>query len=105
MDAGRARGELSHGFRRREGPTLPVLGGTAMITLKSYLRGEWVEGRGELATLVNPTTGEAIAKAGSGGLDLGAALELARREGGPALRAMTFAERGAILKAMSAAIH
>jgi 3,4-dehydroadipyl-CoA semialdehyde dehydrogenase len=76
-----------------------------MITLKSYLRGEWVEGRGELATLVNPTTGEAVAKGGSGGIDLGAALELARKEGGPALRAMTFAERGAMLKAMSAAIH
>ena len=76
-----------------------------MITLKSYLRGEWVEGRGELATLFNPTTGEPIAKAGTGGIDLKAALEHARAEGGPALRAMTFAERGAVLKAMSKAIH
>lgn len=76
-----------------------------MITLKSYLRGEWVEGRGELATLVNPTTGEPVAKGGTGGLDLSAALDFARSEGGPTLRAMSFAERGAILKAMSAAIH
>jgi oxepin-CoA hydrolase/3-oxo-5,6-dehydrosuberyl-CoA semialdehyde dehydrogenase len=76
-----------------------------MITLKSYLRGEWVEGRGELATLVNPTTGEPVARAGTGGIDLGAALEMARREGGPALRAMTFGQRGQLLKAMSAAIH
>jgi oxepin-CoA hydrolase/3-oxo-5,6-dehydrosuberyl-CoA semialdehyde dehydrogenase len=76
-----------------------------MITLKSYLCGEWVEGRGELATLVNPTTGEAIAKAGTSGIDLSASLDFARREGGPALRAMTFAERGAMLKAMSATIH
>jgi 3,4-dehydroadipyl-CoA semialdehyde dehydrogenase len=76
-----------------------------MITLKSYLRGEWAEGRGDMATLVNPTTGEAIAKAGSGGLDLAAALAFARSEGGAALRALTFAERGNVLKALSAAIH
>jgi oxepin-CoA hydrolase/3-oxo-5,6-dehydrosuberyl-CoA semialdehyde dehydrogenase len=74
-----------------------------MMTLKSYLCGEWVEGRGE-ATLFNPTTGEAIAKAGTDGLDLPAALAFARRSG-PALRAMTFAERGKLLKAMSGAIH
>lgn len=76
-----------------------------MMTLKSYLRGEWIEGRGELATLFNPTTGEPIAKAGTDGIEVKAALEYARREGGPALRAMTFAERGAVLKAMSKAIH
>lgn len=76
-----------------------------MITLKSYLRGEWVEGRGDFATLYDPTTGEAIARAGTGGLDLWAALAFAREEGGPALRAMTFEERGAVLKAMSKAIH
>lgn len=76
-----------------------------MITLKSYLRGEWVEGVSDLATLVDPATGEPVARAGTGGLDLAAALEHARSEGGPALRALTFAERGAILKAMSAAIH
>lgn len=76
-----------------------------MITLKSYLRGEWVEGRGEGATLLSPTTGEPIAKGGTDGIDLAAALEFARAEGGPALRAMTFAERGAVLKAMSKAIH
>ncbi|MFK7984501.1 MAG: 3,4-dehydroadipyl-CoA semialdehyde dehydrogenase [Sandaracinaceae bacterium] len=76
-----------------------------MITLKSYLRGEWVEGQGDKATLVNPTTGEAVAEAGTGGIDFGPAVALARTEGGPALRAMTFAERGAMLKALSKAIH
>ena len=76
-----------------------------MITLQSYLRGEWVAGRGQLATLVNPTTGEPVAQAGTEGIDLKAALAFARSEGGPALRAMTFAERGKMLKALSAAIH
>jgi oxepin-CoA hydrolase/3-oxo-5,6-dehydrosuberyl-CoA semialdehyde dehydrogenase len=76
-----------------------------MITLKSYLRGEWVEGQGEPRTLVNPTTGEPVATAGTGGIDFGPVVEHARSEGGPALRAMTFAERGAMLKALSKAIH
>ncbi|MEC7520768.1 MAG: 3,4-dehydroadipyl-CoA semialdehyde dehydrogenase [Myxococcota bacterium] len=76
-----------------------------MITLKSYLRGEWVEGQGDMATLVDPTTGEAIAKTGTGGVDFGEVVRHAREVGGPALRGMTFAERGKVLKALSKAIH
>ncbi|MCB9592970.1 MAG: 3,4-dehydroadipyl-CoA semialdehyde dehydrogenase [Sandaracinaceae bacterium] len=76
-----------------------------MITLKSYLRGEWVEGQGAGATLVNPSTGEPIATTSTEGFDFGAAVAHARDVGGPALRAMTFAERGAVLKTLSKAIH
>jgi oxepin-CoA hydrolase/3-oxo-5,6-dehydrosuberyl-CoA semialdehyde dehydrogenase len=76
-----------------------------MITLKSYLMGAWREGSGEFATLVDPTTEEPIARASSGGLDLAGALEHARRVGGPALRGMTFAERGDLLKRMSKALY
>src|SRR5262245_54416453 len=76
-----------------------------MITLESYLRGEWCTGKGEGTALFNPNTGEAIGKASSAGLDLGAAYEHAKSVGGPALRAMSFAERGAMLKTLSAAIH
>lgn len=76
-----------------------------MITLESFLRGEWVRGRGAGATLVNPTTGEPVATTSTEGFDFGAALAHARDVGGPALRAMTFAERGAVLKALSKAIH
>jgi 3,4-dehydroadipyl-CoA semialdehyde dehydrogenase len=76
-----------------------------MITLKSYLRGEWAHGTGRAATLVNPTTEEPIAQASTEGLDLGAALDFARRTGGPALRAATFAQRGAWLDAISKALH
>ncbi|NVL83779.1 aldehyde dehydrogenase family protein, partial [Escherichia coli] len=39
------------------------------------------------------------------GIDFGAALAFARAKGGPALRAMTFAQRGEMLRAMSRAIH
>ncbi|MGE0786599.1 MAG: 3,4-dehydroadipyl-CoA semialdehyde dehydrogenase [Sandaracinaceae bacterium] len=76
-----------------------------MITLKSHLRGEWVEGRGEPATLMNPTTGEPVAQASTAGIDMAPVVEHARNVGGPALRALTFAERGAILKALSKAIY
>jgi oxepin-CoA hydrolase / 3-oxo-5,6-dehydrosuberyl-CoA semialdehyde dehydrogenase len=76
-----------------------------MITLQSHVGGRWVAGEGPLQTLVNPATEEPLAQAGSGGIDRGAALEFARSVGGKALRAMSFAERGALLKAMCDAIQ
>jgi oxepin-CoA hydrolase/3-oxo-5,6-dehydrosuberyl-CoA semialdehyde dehydrogenase len=76
-----------------------------MITLRSYVEGRWVDGRGELDTLVNPATEEPLARAGSEGVDRAAALEFARRRGGPALRELGFAQRGALLKAMSDALQ
>ena len=76
-----------------------------MLTLKSYVGGRWVEGKGDLQTLVNPATEEPLARAGTGGIDLAAALAHARDKGGPALRALSFAERGALLKAMSDVIQ
>jgi oxepin-CoA hydrolase/3-oxo-5,6-dehydrosuberyl-CoA semialdehyde dehydrogenase len=76
-----------------------------MKTLSSYLRGRWIDGSGAPQTLVNPATEEPLAQATSDGLDLAAALGYARDKGGPALRALTFAERGALLKAMAKAIQ
>lgn len=76
-----------------------------MIRLKSYLCGEWKDGEGEGNKLYNPTTGEVVATASTKGLDFAKAFEYARTVGGPALRKMTFAERGAMLKALSVAIH
>jgi 3,4-dehydroadipyl-CoA semialdehyde dehydrogenase len=71
-----------------------------MITLRSYVGGRWVHGQGTLQTLVNPTTEEPLAEIGADGVDRAAALEFARKQGGPALRALSFAERGALLKAI-----
>ena len=76
-----------------------------MQRLESYLGGAWVSGEGEGSALYNPTTGQVIARASTSGLDLKGALEFARERGGATLRAMSFAERGALLKAMSKAIH
>jgi oxepin-CoA hydrolase/3-oxo-5,6-dehydrosuberyl-CoA semialdehyde dehydrogenase len=75
-----------------------------MITLRSHLGGRWVEG-GSPQTLVNPATEELLARAGSAGLDLAAALDFARRTGGPALRELTFSQRGQLLQAMADALQ
>ncbi len=77
----------------------------AMITLKSWLCGGWREGEGGEAVLVNPASGAPVARCSTRGLDLQAALAYARDVGGPALRALTFAQRGALLKRMSTALH
>lgn len=76
-----------------------------MQTLSSYVVGRWHTGSKDPVQLVNPTTEAPIATVGSGGIDFGAVLAHARDNGGPALRALTFAQRGKLLAAMSAAIH
>jgi oxepin-CoA hydrolase/3-oxo-5,6-dehydrosuberyl-CoA semialdehyde dehydrogenase len=76
-----------------------------MEKVESYVAGEWTYGNGKAATLVNPTTEEPVAEASTEGIDFAKALNFARTEGGAALRAMTFAERGEVLLAMSRAIH
>lgn len=73
--------------------------------LKSFVCGDWYEGTGNHSKLYNPTTEEVIGEAGTGGLDFAAALHYARTVGGPALRKMSFAERGQMLSAMASAIH
>ncbi|MBK7905018.1 MAG: phenylacetic acid degradation bifunctional protein PaaZ [Gemmatimonadetes bacterium] len=71
-----------------------------MQTLKNYALGQWVEGTGKAATLFHAVTGEPIAEASSGGLDFKAMADHARTVGGPKLRALTFHQRAALLKAL-----
>jgi oxepin-CoA hydrolase/3-oxo-5,6-dehydrosuberyl-CoA semialdehyde dehydrogenase len=73
------------------------------MKLGCYAEGHWVTAQDEGAALVSAVTGAAIATASSTGLDFGGMAEYARRVGGPALRAMTFHERAAMLKAL--AVH
>ncbi len=72
-----------------------------MQKLQNYAAGKWVEGSGKATTLYNSITGEAIYEADSTGLDFGIMLDYARKVGGPALRKMTFHERGRMLKALA----
>jgi oxepin-CoA hydrolase/3-oxo-5,6-dehydrosuberyl-CoA semialdehyde dehydrogenase len=75
-----------------------------MTPLRSYVGGGWVLGTGTPETLLNPATEEPLATVAAGAIDRAAALAFARERGGPALRAMTFAERGAMLKAVADAL-
>jgi oxepin-CoA hydrolase/3-oxo-5,6-dehydrosuberyl-CoA semialdehyde dehydrogenase len=76
-----------------------------LIELKSFVSGRWVAGQGARQTLLNPATEEPLATAASEGIDLAAALDHARGKGGEALRALSFAERGALLKGMAEAMQ
>jgi len=73
-----------------------------MLTqLKSYLSGQWHPGSGNKSQLFNPSTEEIVAETSSEGLDLGRAVRFARERGGPSLRAMTFAQRGELLRKLA----
>ena len=76
-----------------------------MQVLGSYVSGRWTTGSGATQTLLNPATEEPLATASSDGIDLAAALDHARNIGGPTLRALSFAERGAILQGMADALQ
>ncbi len=71
------------------------------MKLQNYAQGKWVEGTGKDKALFNAITGEQIATASSEGLDFAAMMDYARKVGGPALRKMTFQERGLMLKALA----
>src|SRR2546426_1016377 len=69
--------------------------------LKNYAEGAWRTAKAEGEPLHNAITGEAIYTASSEGLDFGAMMNYARTMGGPALRKLTFQERGRMLKALA----
>lgn len=72
-----------------------------MSKLQSFALGSWIEGEGEGQILLNAVNGEPITSVSSKGLDFAAMLNYARTQGGPALRAMSFQERGNMLKALA----
>lgn len=72
-----------------------------MQQLENYIAGQWVKGSGKGTDLFNAITGEAIYSADATGLDFGMMLAYGRNTGGPALRKLTFQERGRMLKALA----
>lgn len=75
-----------------------------MTELKSFLSGAWQSGSGEPISLFNPATEETVAEVRPAGT-LAPHLAFARDVGGPALRALSLAERGEALSKMAKAIH
>jgi oxepin-CoA hydrolase/3-oxo-5,6-dehydrosuberyl-CoA semialdehyde dehydrogenase len=74
-----------------------------MIKLGNFISGKWMEGDGEGQLLFNAVTGTPIASATTKGIDFAGAVSYARTIGNPALRKMTFQERGRMLRAL--AVH
>jgi phenylacetic acid degradation protein paaN len=69
--------------------------------LRSYVTGAWHTPTDEGRPLHDATTGEEIAHISSAGIDFAAMLDYGRRVGGPALRALTFHQRAALLKQLA----
>lgn len=72
-----------------------------MQQLASYLSGAWQYGRGAERTLCHAVSGDVLWSVTSEGLDMAAARRFASDKGGKALRAMTFIQRAAMLKAVA----
>ena len=72
-----------------------------MYKLGNYITGHWITGDGNGQQLYNAVSGEAIATASTEGLNFHAILQYAREKGNPALRKMTFQERGRMLRALA----
>lgn len=75
------------------------------MKLKNYVAGQWREGDGDGKPLYNAITGEEIATASTAGVSFEEMLRYGRTTGGPALRQMTFQERGRMLKALALHLH
>jgi len=72
---------------------------------ENYALGNWIKGDGDGTALYNAVNGEEITSASSKGLDFSSMMNYAREIGGPALRKMTFQERGLMLKKLALHLH
>ena len=68
--------------------------------LANFAAGRWQTGTGPGAVLTDPVLGTELVRVDSTGLDLAEAFAFARDQAGPALRAMTYRERAALLGAV-----
>ena len=72
-----------------------------MYKVENYILGNWIKGEGEGQLLYNAFTGDPIANATTKGIDFSQVVHYARNQGNPALRKMSFHERGLMLKALA----
>lgn len=72
-----------------------------MAKLENFILGKWIAGDGDGQLLYDAVSGETIASASTKGIDFAAVLRYAREKGNPALRKMTFHERGLMLRALA----
>ena len=74
-----------------------------MNKLQNYVTGSWITGDGDGQLLYDAVTGNPVAAASTKGLDFASMVRYGREVGNPALRKLTFHERGRMLKAL--AVH
>lgn len=67
------------------------------MTLPNFVEGRWIDGADDGEALVDPVLGATLARVSSAGVRYDQALQYARSVGGPALRALTYRERAALL--------
>jgi oxepin-CoA hydrolase/3-oxo-5,6-dehydrosuberyl-CoA semialdehyde dehydrogenase len=72
-----------------------------MYQLENYVTGNWIKGDGNGQTLYNAVNGDSIGFATTKGIDFKEVLHYARTKGNPALRKLSFHERGLMLKALA----
>jgi oxepin-CoA hydrolase/3-oxo-5,6-dehydrosuberyl-CoA semialdehyde dehydrogenase len=72
------------------------------MKLKCYARDRWFEATSGFVDLPSAIDGRVVAQASSEGLDFGGMVAHARAVGGPALRALSFHRRAAMLKELAA---
>lgn len=65
--------------------------------LKNFVGGQWVAGNGPGTLLRDPVLGTDLVRVSRDGIDVAAGFHFARSAGGTALRAMTYAQRAAML--------
>ena len=71
------------------------------MKVQNYIEGKWHEGEGVELELHHAITGEHLGTTSSQGIDYISIMNYAKNVGGPALRKMTFQERGRMLKALA----
>jgi 3,4-dehydroadipyl-CoA semialdehyde dehydrogenase len=68
--------------------------------LSNFIGGRWQTGAGRGTPLVDPVLGDELVRVDATGLDLPDGFRFAREQGGAALRALTYRERGGLLAAI-----
>jgi 3,4-dehydroadipyl-CoA semialdehyde dehydrogenase len=74
------------------------------MKLANYVSGQWTAGAGAGDPLIDPVTGEELARISSQNIDVQATLEFARSSGGAALRQSTYRERAELLAKIADAL-
>jgi oxepin-CoA hydrolase/3-oxo-5,6-dehydrosuberyl-CoA semialdehyde dehydrogenase len=72
-----------------------------MNKFKNYVLGQWTAGIDAEYTAVHAVSGQELGSVSSLGIDFAEVLDYGRRHGGSALRAMTFPQRGMMIKALA----